>query len=107
MCAGLCLGLVNVMPAQSDEELPGLGWREGGHTVGGGEDVAGGDETAATEVLLPHVEGRHVGVGVGSHHGPVHDVAGGGRAWGDRGGQQGTAGVGRGRPDTTALVTST
>ena len=75
--------------------------------MGGGEDVAGGDETAATEVLLPHVEGRHVGVGVGPHHGPVHDVAGGGRAWGDRGGQQGAAGVGRGRPDTTALVTST
>ena len=75
--------------------------------MGGSEDVAGRDETAATEVLLPHIEGRHVGVGVGSHHGPVHDVAGGGRGWGDWGGQQGTAGVGRGRPDTTALVTST
>ena len=66
------------------------------------------DETAATEVFLPHIEGGHVGVGVGPHHRPVHDVAGG-QDWGDWGGQQGTTGElrVRVRPHTTVLVTTT
>ena len=38
--AVLCLGLVYVVPAQSDHQLAGLGLGEARHTVGCGQDMA-------------------------------------------------------------------
>ena len=107
----MCLGLVDVVAAQSDQQLVGLGWGEAGHTVGSSEDMEGCEETAATEMFLSNIQGCHVGVGVGSHHHATNNVGGGQdwRGWGDWRDQQGTTGVVRVRvrPHTTALVTTT
>ena len=100
-----------MVPAQSDQQLAGLGWGEAGNTVGSSEDMAGTEEAATTEMFPTHIQGGHVGVGVGPQHHAVHNVGGGQdwRGWREWRGQQGATGEVRVRvrPHTTGLVTTT